>query len=62
MVKSEVALLSSSKPEDIFLAGNLLLENVVFLSSYSGDARQFLQASNQYNSLASAIEFKTKGH
>ncbi len=64
MVQNDVELFST--PSHIFLAGNRLLKQVQFLSSYSLAARpilQDLQASAHLNSPPNAIEWKTKkGH
>jgi hypothetical protein len=60
MVQNDVDLLTSTRAADVFLAGNRLLQQVQFLSSYSSTASKALQSSAQYNSLANAIEFKTK--
>lgn len=49
MVESNVELLSSDLPADIFLAGSLLIQQVGFLSKYIVDAQQIMKPSEEYS-------------
>ncbi len=55
MVKSDIKLLSSSDPCDIFIAGSRLLAQVQFFSRCSVDLRRVLPPI-QYKSIANAVE------
>jgi hypothetical protein len=55
MVQSDIKLLSSSNPIDIFIAGNRLLAQFKFFSRCSADLNRVLQPI-QYKSIENAVE------
>jgi len=55
MVQSDVKLLSSSDPYDIFIAGNRLLAQIQFFSRCSADLSRVLPPI-QYKSITNAVE------